>query len=91
MFQESTYATEIQTRVADTPRRHLMRIDDFQSGRLNGRVSLFNIGTCLIIHCPYHDYRLLLIVWIRVGKFVGYQSVRLTKDQKDLFIEKIMY
>lgn len=57
LFQESTYAMGIRIRVLDTPRRHPTWIDDFQNGRLSGRASLFNIGTCLIIHCPYHDYR----------------------------------
>jgi len=65
----------IQTRVADTPRHHLTRIDDFQNGRLNGRASPFNIGWIrLITHCLYHDYR-SFVVRTRVGKFVGYQSV----------------
>lgn len=65
----------IQTRAADTPRRHPTSTDDFQNGRLSGRLSPFNTGTCLIIHCPYHDYQ-SFIVCTRVAKAVGYQSVR---------------
>ncbi|TGZ49513.1 FCH domain only protein 2 [Temnothorax longispinosus] len=67
--------------VSDTLRRHLMQIDDFQNGRLNGRASPFNIGTCLIIHCPYHDYQ-SFIFRLRVEKLVGYQSVHQPKIKR---------
>lgn len=76
--------TETQIRVRDTPHRRLMQIDDFQNGRLNGRVSPFNIGTCLIIHCPYHDYR-SFIFRLRVEKPVGYQSVYRLKINQGSF------
>lgn len=47
---------EILIHELDTLLHHRMWIDDFQNGRLNGRVCPFNIGTCLFIHCPYYDY-----------------------------------
>lgn len=89
LFQENTYVTGTRIRVRDTPRRHLMQIDDFQNGRLNGRASPFNIGTCLIIHCPYHDYR-SFILRLRVEKLVGYQSAS-AEDQTNLFVKTVYY